>query len=114
MHYQDNIADYFLCFHVLEHIEKDAHALEEIRRVLKPGGMAVLQVPIDWNVEKTFEYSCAEPRDVGHVRRYGRDFTQRISLSGFEVSEVSVTEFLTESEIERFGLSKEPIFFATK
>lgn len=114
MHYQDNIADYFLCFHVLEHIEKDIQALEEIRRVLKPGGMAILQVPTDWDAEKTCEYSCADPRDVGHFRRYGRDFAQRISLSGFEVSEVSVTEFMTESEIERFGLSRDPIFFATK
>jgi hypothetical protein len=63
---------------------------------------------------KKHEYSCADPRDVGHVRRYGRDFAQRISLSGFEVSEVLVTEFMIESEIERFGLSREPIFFATK
>ena len=114
MHYPDNSADYFLCFHVLEHIEKDTQALEEILRILKPGGMAVLQVPVDWNAEKTHEYPCADPRDVGHVRRYGRDFAQKISLSGFEVSEVLVTEFMTDSEIERFGLSKEPIFFAIK
>jgi len=114
MHYQDNTADYFLCFHVLEHIEKDVQALEEIRRVLKPGGIAILQVPIDWDAEKTHEYSCPDARDVGHVRRYGRDFAQRISLSGFEVSEVSVAECTTESEIERFRLPREPIFFAKK
>ena len=65
-------------------------------------------------MQKKHEYSCADPRDVGHVKRYGRDFAQRISLAGFEVSEVSVTEFMTEREIERFGLSRESIFFATK
>ena len=114
MHYQDNIADYFLCFHVLEHIKEEAQALREIRRILKPGGKAILQVPVDWDVEKTYEYSSPDPRDVGHVRRYGRDFAQRISLFGFEVTETSVSECLTDSEIERFGLSREPVFIATK
>ena len=114
MRYQDNIADYFLCFHVLEHIEKDTRALEEIRRVLKPGGQAILQVPTDWDQEKTHEYSSPNPRDVGHVRCYGKDFPQRISLSGFKVSSVSVSDFLTDSEIKRFGLSREPVFLATK
>ena len=65
-------------------------------------------------IEKTHEYSCPDPRNTGHVRRYGKDFAQRISLSGFEVSAVSVSEFLSEDEIERFGLSREPVFLATK
>jgi glycosyltransferase involved in cell wall biosynthesis/SAM-dependent methyltransferase len=114
MHYQDGIADYFLCFHVLEHIKKEARALEEIRRVLKPGGRAILQVPVDWDAEKTYEYPEPDPRDVGHVRRYGRDFAQRISEAGFEVAEVSVCECLADGEIERFGLSREPVFIAAK
>ncbi len=114
MQYRDNIADYFVCIHVLEHIEKDTQALKEILRVLKPGGQAILQVPADWDAEKTREYSCPDPRNTGHVRQYGKDFAQRISLSGFEVSAISVSECLSESEIERFGLSREPVFLATK
>ena len=65
-------------------------------------------------MKKIHEYSCTDQREVGHVRRYERNFAQRISLIGFEVSEVSVTEFMAESEIKRFGLSREPVFFATK
>lgn len=114
MHYQDNTADYFLCFHVLEHIEKDVQALEEIRRVLKPAGIAILQVPIDWDAEKTHEYSCPDARDAGHVRRYGKDFAKRIAKHGFSVKSVSVTDFFPEEEIKRYGLSKEPIFIARK
>jgi len=114
MRYQDSIADYFLCFHVLEHIQDEAKALSEIRRVLKPGGLAILQVPIDWDVAKTYEYSAANPRDVGHVRRYGRDFAQRLSAQGFEVTTVSVTDCTTEDQICRFGLSKEPVFLAKR
>ena len=114
MRYHDNTADYFLCFHVLEHIENDFQALSEIRRVLKPGGLAILQVPIDWCVEQTCEYSASNPRDVGHFRRYGRDFAQRVSSCGLKVSEVSVVDFVAEDEIEQFGFSKEPVFFAQK
>jgi len=114
MGYQDGIVDYFLCFHVLEHVENDLQALSEIRRVLKPGGLAILQVPIDWQLAATYEYPAPNARDACHVRRYGRDFAQRISLCGFEVSEVSVGKCTTESEIRRFGLSREPVFFAKK
>jgi len=38
--------DWVICNHVLEHIEDDKKAMGEIYRVLKPGGSAVLQVPI--------------------------------------------------------------------
>jgi SAM-dependent methyltransferase len=114
MHYQDNMADYLLCFHVLEHIKDEGLALSEIHRVLKPGGSAILQVPIDWQVEKTREYPAPNPRDVGHVRRYGRDFPQLVSASGFKVTEVSATECVHPEEVERFGLSREPIFLAKR
>jgi len=114
MHYKNDIADYFLCFHVLEHVENDLQALGEIHRVLKPEGIAILQVPIDYNIVQTYEYSGANPRDVGHLRRYGRDFAQRVSSCGFAVSAISVTQCATEDEIRRFGLSTEPVFVARK
>lgn len=114
MHYQDSVADYFLCFHVLEHIQDEAKALSEIRRVLKPGGLAILQVPIDWDLAKTYEYCAPNPRDVGHVRRYGRDFSDRVSSQGFEVSKVSSLECTSEEAVRQFGLSREPVFLAKK
>lgn len=114
MRYGDNIADYFLCFHVLEHLEDDLRALSEIRRVLKLGGLAILQVPIDWDLAQTYEYPAPNPRDVGHVRRYGRDFADRISSHGFQVSIVTVADCVANSEIDQFRLSKEPVFFAKK
>jgi SAM-dependent methyltransferase len=114
MRFASNSADYFTCFHVLEHIPDEAKAISEIRRVLKPGGTAIFQVPVVWDLEKSFEYERPDPREVGHVRRYGQDFGSRISNYGFEVCAVRASELASSEEIGRFGLSDEPIFFARK
>jgi GT2 family glycosyltransferase/SAM-dependent methyltransferase len=114
MKYPTASTDWFICFHVLEHIPDDQAALREIRRVLKPGGSAVLQVPVDWQADKTREYDAPDPREVGHVRCYGSDFGDRLTTAGFEVRSVSVLDVLAPSVVDRFGLSPEPIFFARK
>jgi SAM-dependent methyltransferase len=114
MRYEDNSQDYFLALHVLEHIPQETEALSEILRVLKPQGTAILQVPIDWSVENTYEYGKPDPREVGHVRRYGQDFAQHIAQHGFEMESVSVSDLLEKEAIERYGLCREPFFFARK
>jgi SAM-dependent methyltransferase len=114
LHYPDDSVDYFICFHVLEHIPEEARALAEIMRVLKPGGCAVLQVPIDWNIQTTFEYGRPDPREVDHVRRYGRDFAERIARHGFSVHSVSVDQWVDEATKHRNGLSSVPIFLVQK
>jgi N-acetylglucosaminyl-diphospho-decaprenol L-rhamnosyltransferase len=112
MRFPTDSVDYFICFHVLEHIPAEHLALAEIRRVLKPGGVAVLQVPVDWHVPATREYPAPDPRDVGHVRRHGADFPERIASVGFDVVGRSVLDVFDPSTVARFGMSPEPIFFA--
>jgi SAM-dependent methyltransferase len=67
--------DVVFASHVLEHIKDDDLALSEIRRVLRPGGFAVLPVPVV-NVT-TVEYPEANPREWGHVRAPGFDYFDR-------------------------------------
>ncbi|MDX1783399.1 MAG: class I SAM-dependent methyltransferase, partial [Aequorivita vladivostokensis] len=43
--FPDNEFDFIICNHVLEHIPDDTKAMQEIYRVLAPGGTAILQVP---------------------------------------------------------------------
>ena len=40
--------DYILCNHVLEHVKDDKIAIEEIERILKPDGQALITVPGDF------------------------------------------------------------------
>lgn len=55
MNLEDNFFDVIICNHVLEHIEDDRKAMSELFRVLKPGGEAILQVPISKYNKETFE-----------------------------------------------------------
>lgn len=112
MRFDDGTVDYLICFHVLEHVCDHHAAVKEIRRVLAPDGTAVFQVPVDWEAETTFEYGAPDPRDVGHVRRYGRDFGDFLASHGLEVHSLSVIDHFSTETIRRFGLSPEPIFFA--
>jgi SAM-dependent methyltransferase len=41
----DASVDVFVALNVLEHIQDDAQAMREIYRILKPGGIAILEVP---------------------------------------------------------------------
>jgi SAM-dependent methyltransferase len=70
--------------HVLEHIPDDRAAIAEIRRVLAPGGFAVLPVPIV--CEATVEYPRPVASEAGHVRAPGPDYFER--FTEFETVEV--------------------------
>ena len=114
MQYLSNSVDFFLCFHVLEHVQDERRALSEIQRILKPSGCAIVQVPIDWDLKRTYEYPEPNPRESYHVRRYGADFEQRVTDFGFKVTQVRVNDYLSKSEIAYLKLSEEPIFFLRK
>lgn len=115
MHYPDASCDYFLCFHVLEHVPADKVALKEILRVLRPGGEAILQVPIDYSISKTIEYGRPNPLETGHVRRYSEQgFFDSLTEGGFVVRKLSARQLVSSADLQRYGMNPEPIYFATK
>ena len=102
------------CSHVLEHIPDDRAALAEVRRILAPGGLLVLQVPIGG--ETTFE-DPSVTTDEGrlekflqedHVRLYGRDIVARIEASGFACEMLSAAS-LSPAE-QRLCAVTHPVF----
>ena len=68
--------DWVYVSHVLEHVREDRAALANIRRILKPGGIAILPVPIFAGTE-TVEYPEANPFEAYHVRQPGYDYFDR-------------------------------------
>jgi SAM-dependent methyltransferase len=121
--FPDNTFDVILCNHVLEHIPDDRRAMEEIFRVLKPGGWAILQVPIDMKRETTYEDpSITDPeerrRHFGqddHVRWYGRDYEERLAATGFAVSVNNFASGLPTETVRSCGiLPQEEIYHCGK
>lgn len=73
--FADASYDFVFASHVLEHIPNDKKAISEIRRILRPGGIAILPVPV---VEHTtVEYPEPNPYEFGHVRAPGIDYFDR-------------------------------------
>ena len=81
--FADASYDFVFASHVLEHVRDDQKAVAEIRRILKPRGMAVLPVPVLG--ETTVEYPAPNPKEAGHVRAPGMDYFERYEACFSEV-----------------------------
>jgi SAM-dependent methyltransferase len=105
--------DMILCNHVLEHIPDDETAMREMYRVLKPGGMAIFQVPLENNRATTFEDDSITDRgerarifgQYDHVRIYGMDYFDRLRLIGFEVQAIDYTKHLSLKNVDYYRLA---------
>ncbi|HIH74206.1 MAG TPA: class I SAM-dependent methyltransferase [Methanosarcina sp.] len=73
--FEDNTYDFVFASYVLEHIKEDEKAIIEIRRILKPEGVAILPVPIV--SKKTIEYPEPNPYESYHVRASGQDYFKK-------------------------------------
>jgi SAM-dependent methyltransferase len=104
--------DALLCSHVLEHVPDDSRAMRELVRVLRPGGWAIVLVPLDLERAATLEDPAIDSPEArlaaywqaDHVRLYGRDFPDRLSAAGFEVTVDPFVRRLEPEAVERYGL----------
>ncbi|MEK7613552.1 MAG: methyltransferase domain-containing protein [Patescibacteria group bacterium] len=120
--YGDHSFDVIICSHVLEHVPDDLKAMREFVRVLKLGGIAILQVPYSPILKETYEdWSVTLPVErervfgqTDHVRIYGTDYPDRLSIAGFKVETILPHTFLTKKEIVRYSLNpEESVFFCS-
>ena len=111
--------DVVICNHVLEHVPDDRLAIREIFRVLKPGGYAILQVPVVFSMETTYEDpSITDPaerlkhfKQRDHYRIYGSDFLNRIMEAGFEIREGNFLNRLKPHEKIKFCLPEKEFMY---
>ena len=112
--FEDNSYDVILCNHVLEHIPDDTKAMQELYRVMKPGGYGIFQIPQDLNRDVTFEDDTITDKaerakifgQYDHVRVYGKDYFEKLRSIDFKVEEVDYTAQLSEKDIEKYCLAK--------
>lgn len=114
--------DLALCSHVLEHVPDDAKAMRELRRVVRPGGSALIMGPVEYDRPTTYEDpSIVTPRaraiafnQSDHVRIYGADFEDRLAAAGFAVDALAYARQLSADDITRFGLDRDELIYVCK
>ncbi|HEV2693550.1 MAG TPA: methyltransferase domain-containing protein [Verrucomicrobiae bacterium] len=91
--FADATYDFIFASHVLEHVPDDKKGIQEIRRILKPGGWAILPVPVI--CEHTVEYPEANPHEAYHMRAPGLDYHKKF-IPYFAKVETRTSESLPE------------------
>ncbi len=124
MPFDDASFDVAFCNHVMEHVADDIKAMKEIHRTLRPGGWAIIQIPLFHPLpETTYEDpSITDPSarekafgQDDHVRLYGKDYADRLRRAGFEVIEDDFVNSLSKEDQVKYALPiNEPIFFCKK
>jgi SAM-dependent methyltransferase len=121
--FPENSFDVAFCNHVMEHVDDDIKAMSEIYRVLKPGGWAIIQSPIDISRESTFEdktiTSPSEREKLfgqnDHVRVFGKDYKQRLEKAGFKVKIDTFNQEVPDHLVTRYALPRyEDIYLCSK
>ena len=115
--FKDEYFDLIICNHVLEHIEDDKSALDEMYRILKYNGISILQVPINVKRENTFEDLSIKSKiqrekyfgQYDHVREYGLDFKDRVEQAGFKVEMINYSKKISEDLVIKYGLMKDDL-----
>lgn len=110
--FPDRSMDLVLCYHVLEHVPDDAAALAELRRVLRPNGLALLQVPRR-HEEATDEGPVVPPETAtvrfgqdDHVRWYGHDVEQRLAAAGLPPLVLRPRDLVRAVDLDRLRLDR--------
>ena len=100
--YKNDSIDIFLCSHILEHVEDDRKAMEELHRILKPGGWGIVMAPILLTLTDVYEDTSIKTeadrwkhfQQGDHVRLYSKQgFIRRLEAVGFKVNQFGIDRF---------------------
>jgi SAM-dependent methyltransferase len=111
--------DVIVCFHVMEHIHDDRAGFAEIARLLAPGGVGILCVPLRGATTQEGAPQADWERLYGqsdHVRYYGMDIEDRMRAAGLTVERVDALRYFPAAEIDRHALRGDDryLFFTGK
>ena len=97
MPFRDSVFDCITCSEVLEHVPDPAEAIEEMGRILRTGGTALITTPhisLRWSlIEAVWTHVRREIIEIAHVAFTRRRLRYYLLLSGFRVVEDRVFLF---------------------
>jgi SAM-dependent methyltransferase len=114
--YRTASVDWIVCSHVLEHIAELSPAVDEMLRILRPGGVAWIQVAVDDAVEHSHPIPIDPFSYDAHAWRFGGDVTALLERDGWSVTCHRASEQLDADTrarcgihpVERYWLARKP------
>lgn len=105
--------DIAISSHVLEHVDDDRPAIEELSRVLAPAGWAVIMVPYHPSRPTHEDPGLTTPDQRKavyghpfHYRSYGCDLPERLAMAGLNATVVDSKKCLTGKERRRWRINR--------
>ncbi|MCP4573067.1 MAG: class I SAM-dependent methyltransferase [bacterium] len=107
--------DWIFCSHVLEHIAELEDCVDELLRVLKPGGSAWIQVPFEPGLAHSHRIPIDPHRAHAHAWQFAPDFGLLLERPGWTVQEFIAEDVLPRADLHRYSVDpRERFWLATK
>lgn len=111
--FPENSFDVIFCNHVLEHVANAEQCMNELYRVMRPGGWGIFLSPVDLSRKKTYEdknITCPKEREIhfwqkDHLRLFGLDYKDKLADAGFDVTVEDFASRFSAEQIDRYRLS---------
>lgn len=119
-----NIYDVIILPHVLQFIDDDQMVYSELKRLLRPGGIAIIQTVTNPEMDRTYE-NIKTSEDIdrlkdhyepGYLRIYGANFNKHLAKAGFDVEVIDYAGQLGTPAHEYYhvGRSERELIFICK
>jgi len=117
--YKNDSIDIFICSHVLEHVDEDRKAMQELYRILRPGGWGITMVPILTHSAHIIEDAAIVSEadkwkyygQGDHVRFYNREgFIARLQDAGFRVK-LHGADYFGANLFEQHGIHPRSVLY---
>jgi len=111
--FSNDIFDFIIANHILEHIPDYHKALSEFYRVIKPGGIAILQTPYSRLLKNNFEDEGIDNDDLrlffhgqeDHVRTFGEhQFLKSLEEAGFSLKVKKHADYFDTNDAYYYGV----------
>lgn len=120
--YRNESFDFFICSHLLEHVD-DKKALKELWRIVKKGGKGILMTPIidrddvfdeDMKVTDTSERWKRFAQD-DHIRLYSKKiFISRVMEAGFTINQIAAKALAGTNVLMKHGISRKSVLYVVE
>ncbi|MGH8474371.1 MAG: methyltransferase domain-containing protein [Methylococcales bacterium] len=117
----DHSVDFLYSCHVLEHVPDDQRAMHEISRVLKPGGVATIMVPLHGGYKTKNDPAIRTPEqrnkrygNPNHLRYYGDDVRAQLESTGLEIERYSAADVVSEKDTRYYRLQNDVVFICRR